>query len=397
MQHFTWCVLCVGLLAGAMAMAAGSNDVTAANTRFGFKLLSELDRQAGGGNIFISPSSISWCLSMVWNGAQGQTRQEMADALEINGIRPADVNAAFGEWKTSWAKPDPKITLQVANSIWTRSGFSIKPEFLETNKRFFFAEVRALNVADPHAADTINGWVKSNTGGKIDKIIESVDADSVMFLLNAIYFKGKWSREFDAALTKPEEFTAASGAKKKLPMMHQEGEFQYFEQPDFQSVSLPYGDRRMSLYLFLPAKTSGLAQFQRSLTADNWSAWMKRFQSSQGQLALPRFRVEYEQTLNAALRALGMKALFDPVLADLRAILQGKQNACVSAVKHKSFVEVNEEGTEAAAATSAEVRAVSAMIPRKPFRMIVDRPFFFAIRDNTTGAVLFLGSIKDPG
>jgi serpin B len=217
-----------------------------------------------------------------------------------------------------------------------------------------------------------------------------------LFLINAIYFKGAWSTEFDKAKTKDDVFTIGSGSQKRLPMMTQSGKYDYYEAANFQAVSLPYGSGRVSMYVFLPAAGTTINQFLPSLTTANWDAWMKSFSKTQGAIVLPRFKVEYEITLNDALKALGMGVAFDPDRANFSGILQTAQNAFISKVKHKTFAEVNEEGTEAAAVTSAEISVTSVAVPRKSFKMVVDRPFFFAIRDNKTGSVLFLGSIVDP-
>lgn len=371
--------------------------LASANLRFGFKLYAEIARQSAGKNIFLSPSSISLCLAMTYNGAAGETAQGMARTLEIQGISLAELNRAYAELKTALENPDAKVQLEIANSLWARQGLAFKPDFIGRNQEFFNAEVTALNFDDPGAAATINGWVSNKTKGKIDKIVDRIDNNSILFLINAIYFKGTWTKEFDKAKTKEDNFTLASGSRKRVPMMSQSGSYRYYENADFQAVSLPYGGGRASMYIFLPATTSSLAELQKKLTAANWDSWMSQFNHTDGDLALPRFRVEYEVTLNDALKALGMGAAFDGGHADFtRMIQQGGQNVFISQVKHKTFAEVNEEGTEAAAVTSTEMRTTSIMQPRKRFRMVVDRPFFCAIRDNQTGTVLFMGSITEP-
>lgn len=386
----------VTALSAAPLQDASESKVTTADSRFAFKLLSQMNSQAPGNNVFFSPAGISWCLSMVWNGAQGKTREEMTSALQFNGLAPEEINRSYMDWRNSWGKPDANVTLQIANSIWARRGLGFRPEFLQINQRFFQAEVSELNFSDPGSVNTINGWVKSKTNGKIERIIDSIDSSSAMFLINAIYFNGKWTRRFDSAKTTQDLFTTAASAKKRLPMMHQHGTFKYFEQPEFQAISLPYGDGRLSLYLFLPAQKISLAQFHQSLTFDNWKDWMQHFEDMEGDIALPRFQITYEATINDALKALGMQSAFSPDQADLGAMLQSSRNAYISKVKHKAFVDLNEQGTEAAAATSTEIQVVSMPVPSRTFHMVVDRPFFFAIRDNSTGALLFMGSIKDP-
>jgi len=358
--------------------------LAAANTRFGFKLYAEMARQR-------------LCLAMAYNGAAGETAQAMARALETQGIPLAELNQAYAELKTALENPDAQVQLEIANSLWARQGLDFKPDFIQRTKDFFSAEVTTLDFDDPSAATSINRWVSQKTKAKITKIVDRIDGNSILFLINAIYFKGTWAKEFDKAKTKEDNFTPATGGPKRVPMMSQSGSYKYFENADFQAVSLPYGGGRASMYIFLPAKGKGLPEFQKRLTAANWENWMNEFHQNDGDIALPRFRLEYEATLNDGLKALGMGAAFDEGRANFSQMIQPKgQNVFISQVKHKTFVDVNEEGTEAAAVTSTEMRATSAMRPRERFNMVVDRPFFCAIRDNQTGTVLFMGSIADP-
>ena len=379
--------------------AGGAIDpqLSAANTKFGFKLYSQLIGEAAGKNTFVSPSSIAMCLSMAYNGAAAETKAAMAQALETQSMSLESLNQAYGQFRAALENPDAKVKLQIANSLWARQGLQFKTDFVQRNKDYFGAQVTALNFGDPGAPATINQWVSEKTNGKIDKIVDQIDPSSVLFLINAIYFKGAWAKEFNKAATKEHPFTLAGGNASQVPMMSQSGSYQYLETPAFQAVSLPYGGGRVSFYVFLPAVSSNLSGFEKTLTYDNWEKWMGEFRPNDGDIGLPRFRVEYEATLNDALKALGMGVAFDEMRANFSGMIQmGGANVFISRVKHKTYGEVNEEGTEAAAVTSTEMRATSMRQPRQRFSMIVDRPFFLAIRDNTTGAVLFMGSIYDP-
>lgn len=370
--------------------------LVSANTTFGFKLFAEVAKQDAGKNVFISPASVGLALAMTYNGAVGETKQGMERALEIRGMNHLELNRAYAQLKAALESADPKVQLSIANSLWGKKGITFNPDFLQRNKQYYGAEVTALDFGDPSAPATINSWVANKTKGKIDKIIDNIDAQSILFLINAIYFKGTWAAEFDKAKTKEDQFTTGAGNQKRHPMMHQSGKYSYYEGKAFQAVSLPYGAGRVSMYIFLPAQNVSLEAFQKSLTAANWDAWMKEFAETKGEIAVPRFKVEYEIGLNEALKALGMGIAFDPDRANFRGIVETSQNAFISRVKHKTFAEVNEEGTEAAAVTSVEVSVTSVMQPRKTFRMVVDHPFFCAIRDNKTGTLLFMGSITDP-
>ncbi len=392
------------LVCSSMAHSEGSQNpvdsrLTAASSRFSFKLYNELLKRRKGDNTFVSPASVMLALAMTYNGAAATTQQAMARTLEIEGMSLEDVNRAFADLKSALAPADPKVQLKIANSLWARNGFTLNPSFIARNKQHYAAEIANLDFADPAAAKTINSWVSKNTEGKIDKIIDHINDGDVLFLINAIYFKGQWQFEFKKENTKPDVFRLAGGEQKQLRMMSQSSTYLYYKGKDFQSVVLPYGTGRVSMYVFLPDEQKGLDQFEKDLTPENWDTWMKSFQMYPGDLMLPRFKIEWESELNDPLKALGMEEAFDPARADFSqmAKVNSGDKLFISEVKQKSFCEVNEEGTVAAAVTSVTGALTSVQQPREKFSMKVDHPFFFAIRDNLTGVVLFMGSITNPG
>ncbi|WP_337884754.1 serpin family protein [Fischerella thermalis] len=364
-----------------------------ANTKFGFKLFEEVLKQENNKNVFISPASVAIALDMTYNGANGSTQQEMAKALELQGLSLQEINSSNAALKQLLENSDPEIQLNIANSLWANQGVKFNPDFIKKNQDFYQAKVTNLNFQDPNSVSKINNWVSESTRGRIDKIVEKIEPDQVLFLLNAIYFKGKWTNKFDKQQTVQQPFYLTSGTQKQHPMMSQKGKYKYYENEQFQAASLPYGkDGKFSFYVFLPKKNSNLKSFYENLNAENWEKWISQFSLREGLIRLPRFKMDYEITLNTALEALGMGEAFTNQ-ADFS---QMGQNFQISEVKHKTFVEVNEEGTEAAATTSVGVTAVSATFNQQPFQMIVDRPFFCAIRDNQTGSILFMGAILDP-
>ena len=375
------------------------NRLTAASSKFSFKLYEQLIKRPAGDNTFVSPASVMLALAMTYNGADGTTREAMARTLELEGMSLEEVNQAFANLKSALAPADPKIQLKIANSLWARNGFVLNPAFVERNEKSYDAEIASLDFADPAAVKTINSWVSKNTEGKIDKIIGQIEDGAVLFLINAIYFKGQWQIEFKKQNTKPDVFRLGGGGQKEVPMMSQSGGFFYYKGKDFQSVALPYGTGRVSMYVVLPDELKSLDQFEKDLTAENWDIWMRSFQLNPGDLMLPRFKIEWEAQLNQALKALGMAEAFDPARADFSqmAKVSSGNRLFISEVKHKSWCEVNEEGTEAAAATSVGMSLTSVRKTPEKFVMKVDRPFFFAIRDNQTGVVLFMGSVRNPG
>ena len=374
--------------------------LTAASSRFSFKLYEQILKQRSDKNTFVSPASVMLALAMTYNGADGTTRQAMARALEVDGMSLEEVNRAFADLKSALTPTDPKIQIKIANSLWTRKGFTLKPAFVERNKQHYSAEIATLDFSNPTAATAINSWVNKNTEGKIEKIVEQVSNDDVLFLINAIYFKGQWKFEFKKENTKPDAFRVPGGEPRQVPMMSQSGSYLYYKGNIFQSVALPYGNSgKVSMYLFLPDEQTTLDQFEKNLTAQNWDTWMRSFGVAPGDLMLPRFKVEWESALNEALVAAGMAEAFDPARANFSqmAPISPTHNLFISEVKHKSVCEVNEEGTVAAAATSVRITVTSAQPPQEKFVMKVDRPFFFAIRDNETGVLLFMGSVTNPG
>ncbi|MBW4612508.1 MAG: serpin family protein [Desmonostoc vinosum HA7617-LM4] len=365
-----------------------------ANNRFGFKLFSEIQKSDSyKKNVFISPSSVAIALAMTYNGASGSTQQAMAKTLELQGMSLQEINSAYASLKQLLENPDSKVQLTIANSLWANQDVRFQPDFLQITQDFFKAKVTNLNFKDPAAPNTINNWVKENTRGKINQIVETIEPNQVLFLINAIYFKGSWSNEFDKKQTAPHPFYLTSGQQKQHPMMSQKGDYRYYENEQFQAVSLPYGtDGKVSFYIFLPKKNSNLKAFHQNLNFERWEKWMTQFKKRAGFIRLPRFKTDYDITLNDTLKALGMEEAFSR-----KANFSGMgKNFAISQVKHKTFVEVNEEGTEAAAATSVGMELTSFQPKPEPFKMIVDRPFFCAIRDNQTGNILFMGSIVEP-
>lgn len=370
--------------------------VVTANTQFGFNLFNDIQKIEQDKNIFISPFSISVALAMTLNGASGETEQAMADTLELQGLDSESINIGYAALRHALQTSDPKVILAIANSLWARQDVPFKQDFLQRNTQFFGAEVTTLNFTDPNTLTTINQWVNTNTNGKIEKILDEINPDAVLFLINAIYFKGTWQTEFDPSHTRDGTFHLGTGDEKQVPMMTRTGDYRSYENPEekFQAISLPYGDGRMSMDIFLPYRESDLNTFLDNLNSENWENWISQFHKREVFLSIPKFKLEYEKTLNNPLQSLGMGIAFAPGSADFSrmadlAVLG--RNLYIGEVLHKAVVEVNEEGTEAAAVTSVGIRTTSL-----PPQFIADRPFFFAIRDNETKTVLFMGTVVDP-
>lgn len=365
-----------------------------ANTQFGLKLFSVIAKANQNRDIFVSPTSIAIALSMLYNGASGTTQQEMASVLSLSGIDLKTLNTANKSLLTSLQSADPNVKLAIANSLWVRQGISFQYQFLKNNRQSYQAEITSLNFNSAESPGIINRWVEENTLGKIMQIVDRINPDDVLFLINAVYFKGNWTNQFDKNLTALQSFYSPNGTSKQHPFMSRSGDYRYYENQQLQAVSLPYGNGRLSMYVFLPKKNSNLNTFLEQLNIDSWNQWLSQFKSQTGTVKIPRFKQEYEIELSKTLMALGMKTMFDANKANFANLTS--ERVKVNSVRHKTFIEVNEEGTEAAATTSVGVGVTSAAPSTQPFTMIVDRPFFYAIRDNQMGAILFMGTGVEP-
>lgn len=365
-----------------------------ANNNLGFNLMKKLATEEDD-NVFISPSSILVALAMTYNGAEGDTKAAMEKTLGLEGMSMDEVNKVFADLLTLLHNPDPKVELTLANSLWAREGVGFDEEFIENNYEYFGAEVAELDFDQAEAADTINRWVEENTGGKIDSIVEPpISPETVLFLINAIYFKGEWSDKFDPDQTREIPFNLPDGSTKEHPVMFKYDDFSYLQNDLYQAARLPYGENeRIGMYLFLPKEGIPVEDLYRKIETEPWKAISDKFFTMEGEIGLPRFGFEYETSLNNVLEALGMGIAFDQDLADFSGMRPIPPRLFISDVKHKSFVEVNEEGTEAAAVTSVEVGVTS--MP-ETFSMIIDRPFFFVIADDMTGIILFMGMVVNP-
>ncbi len=389
-------VLAGWAVASAQQQPVMKSELVSAQNRFGLSLLCRLTDADHGQNVFVSPVSVAMCLAMAYNGASGRTQVGMAKALEISGMSPDVLSRTSAALMQDLLAADPKVKLQIANSLWAVRGIAFERPFLRANQQYFKARVTNLDFASPDAAQTINAWVSENTNGLIRSIVDRIDPLDIMFLINAIYFKGTWTEQFDKAASYQRDFYRLDGATVKRWMMQQDGKYQYFGTENFQAVSLPYGSGRLSMYLFVPEEKDGLPDLLKQLSTANWEKWLAGFHRMSGAVVLPRFKLEYETSLNDALKALGMADAFNPNAADFSKMVKPPIQTYISEVKHKTFVEVNEEGTEAAAVTSTRVAMTAMPSPQERFSIVADRPFLCCIRDNTTGAILFIGAVYDP-
>ncbi len=356
-----------------------------------FKAISEVEEEK---NFFISPLSVSMALGMTMNGADSSTYTVMQQTLGFNGLNEDQINKAYKSLILLLTQADPKVLFEIANSIWYRKQFSFNPIFLEKNRTYFDATVLAKDFNDPKTVIEINDWVKNKTHGKITEVIDEIDPMTLMFLINAIYFKGTWQYEFDKEKTSEELFYMPMNQTSKCQLMHIEGDLNYYADEVVQMVDLPYGAGNFSMTVILPRKNVDIDDYVANLNITKWQGYIDQLDTTGVSLDLPKFKLEYKKTLNAVLKKLGMDEAFDAEKADFSRIIENRE-LYISRVLHKTFVQVDEEGTEAAAVTVVEMRTTS-IDPPAGLSMRVDRPFVFVIRERQSGSVLFMGKIINP-
>ena len=381
-------------MAAAVAFAGDLPQLAQAGNGFAFNLFKQI-LQGQTNNVFTSPYSVSIALQMLCNGAAGKTRTEIQDVLDTKDLPQDAVNGFFRELNGSLTSQS-NVVLDLANSIWCNKGFELKPAFVSTNESFFNAKLASVNFETPESADTINQWASDRTRGKITGIVSfPFPVHTEVVLADAIYFKGDWAEPFDKRLTRKRYFYLDGPMIKQTPMMSRRGTYRYQKGNGFQAVELPYAGRRLQMFLFLPDTNSTPAKLLAGIDATNWNGKIvPRFLSREGTVVFPRFKFSYSRLLNKPLQQLGMQEAFIPGSANFSG-MSGDALA-VSEILQKSFVDVNEQGTEAAAVTTVTVQATAMMRPLPPFEMIVDHPFFFVISDRPTGAILFMGVVNDP-
>jgi serpin B len=367
------------LSAAETKVIEGSND-------FAFDLFRTGNLAQHKANVFISPLSASMALGMTANGANGPTYDEMRSALRLTGATREEVGGGYKSLIALLTGLDPKTTFTIANSIWYKQTFPFNASFLDESKQYFDAQVTALDFTDPAAITTINSWVSDQTNNKIPTILDRIEKWEVMFLVNAIYFKGIWQKQFDKAKTVDAPFHAADGTTAMVPMMARPKGVQFTITSEYSAVDLPYGNSAFSMTVVLP--NGDIDAFAESIDRPKWNSLVNSLHESEIEVFLPRFRMEWKRELNDDLKQLGMQLAFIPDHADFTRMSPLGLQLYITKVLQKTFVDVDEEGTEAAAATIVGVGVTSA-----PPVFRADRPFLVVIRERFSGTILFIGKI----
>jgi len=371
-----------------------SLELLASDNVFGLELFQEVMQDAKANeNVMISPLSVALALGMTYNGSASTTREAMETTLKLQGLSEDEINDGYKSIIDQLLDLDPKVVMEIANSIWYKKGFEVEDEFINTNKEHFHAEIRSLDFSSPDAVNTINQWVSDNTHELIEDIIDAIPPAAVMYLINAIYFKGTWTYEFDPEKTNLETFFPETGATYESSAMHQETNLNYYQNSLFELVELPYGDKKFSMLVFLPSAENDCFNILAEMDNDNWNDWTNNFNETNVYLQLPKFKFETFKLLNDPLSSMGMGIAFSDAADFTRINPAG--NLFISRVLHKTFIDVNEEGTEAAAVTAVEIELTSAGGSGLT-HFIADKPFLFVIRENSTGSILFMGRLSQP-
>lgn len=374
-------------------LTAAEGRVATSGNAFTFALLKQVSAAQPNDNVFISPLSASMALGMTMNGAAGTTLDAMRTTLGFEQAELAEINAGYKGLIALLRSLDKTTDFRIANSIWACQELSVNPDFVTTTGSFFDAKVTSLDFNAPATLTTINDWVNVATAGKIPHIIDQISDQDVMFLINAIYFKGSWRLAFDRTKTTDDVFHLAGGGTQPMRMMNMDQKVRLQSNEMSQALELLYGNGAFALDVLLPQYGYDVNELIAALTPEEWNARMQSFQEANAMVGLPKFKLEYERNLNEELKALGMSVAFDPAAADFSRMVTGNDRLFISYVKQKTFVDVYEEGTEAAAATAVGMSVTSF---RPMFR--VDRPFLFAIRERLTGTILFVGKVmRIPG
>jgi serine protease inhibitor len=369
--------------------AAQTVIVTSGNT-FAFDIFKKvLENSESSRNVMISPLSISYALSMTMNGANGATRDSMLKALRVSGISPEEINSSFKDLTDALLSVDKRVAISIANSVWTENNFIVKKPFIDILTSYYDAESMQFDITDASVPSKINGWISDKTNGLIKNMVDKLDNNTVMLLINAIYFKGKWKSEFDKSSTVNASFYKSTGTVS-VPIMKQKSDFKVYKGDGFTVGEFPYGQGNYVMDILLPDAQDGVTALLPSVTNESFSSWLNNLSAQEVNLSLPRFKYGFKMELKDVLTNMGMGIAFTDA-ADLTNIADARLK--INTVLHQSFIDTNEEGTEAAAAT---VVGIIATAVHEPLEFNADHAFLYIIRETTTNTILFMGRVTDP-
>jgi serpin B len=373
-------------------LTAKQKQIVESGNEFSLNLLREYASEDG--NFMISPLSVDYALAMTANGARNNTLTQMLAVLDFAGYEMSDFNSYFKFIMEELQELDPLVQLSIANSIWYHNDLNVLQDFLDVNVEYYNAQVQALDFANPESVNIINNWVADKTNDKITKIINSIPAETVMYLINAVYFYGEWKYEFNQDDTEQRSFYLSDNNTVEVDMMKLETNLKYYIDEEVSIVELPYGRGNYVMDILIPAYGSTPGELISQLDSEYWNQLTDAMTEDSVLFSMPKWKFEYETLLNTPLQNMGMTDLFVDGVADLSGI-NADGGLYVSRVIHKTYIEVDEAGTEAAAVTAVEI-ATTSSIPDVPITIIANRPFVFIIRESDTNIILFEGVVKNP-
>lgn len=366
-----------------------------ADNAFSLDLFREVYTNTDEENFMISPVSVAIALGMTYNGADGETKSSFEETLRLNGMSRHDINYIHGALIKHLLKADPKVTMEIANSIWMNKYYTLLQEFADTNVYYYDAAINNLNFSDPGAVDIINNWISDKTHDKINNVLDFIPAEAVMYLINALYFNGTWKYEFEEQNV-PMDFHFSDGSSSELQVMEMESDLNVYSDEKFTMFDLPYGDDKYTMTVLLPGEEFTTDDLSDELTLENWNEWLNGMQKKGVHLKMPKFKYDYKVLLNDALINMGLEIAFTDN-AEFPLMVEETNNLAISRVIHQTFVDVNEKGTEAAAVTVVEVSLTSTGPGGGgPLQIRVDKPFIYVIREKQSNALVFMGRVGDP-
>jgi serpin B len=378
-------------------LSAKENSYVRVSNSFAFDMFKTFSDEMAKSNVFISPLSMQLALSMAYNGAGSDTREAFEKTLRMSGLSTFEINSFFQKMVKLLSASDNLVHLSFANSIWYRQDFQVLDTFLSVNQAYYDAEVKKADFSDPLTVHVINDWISDKTNGKITNVIDKISESTVMYLINAIYFNGTWKYAFDKSKTTEVPFYQEDSTTSNCQLMQQQSKFNYVENDLLQMVELPYGNGNFAMYVLVPQAGKKITDIVAALSDDNWAEWNAQMAEQDVVVKIPRFKFNWGRSILPELKQMGLGIAFDASLADFTGI-QPNSNLFISNVIHKSFVDVNESGTEAAAVTVIEIDYTSVGPGEKPVPkyFVADKPFLFLIKEKTTGSLLFMGAVKNP-
>lgn len=369
------------------------SSLISADNAFALDLFREVYSLEDSENYMISPLSVSIALGMTYNGSGGSTKTAFEETLRLTGFDQHEINYIHSALIKHLIKVDPKVTMEIANSIWVNHFYTIVKEFSDTSIYYYDAEINSLDFLDPGSVDIINNWVSDKTHDKITEVLDRIPPDAVMYLVNALYFYGSWKFEFDEKDNLPINFYYEDGSNSEVEGMRLETDIGYYANETFSLAELPYGNDKYSMILILPNEGHNTLDVVDELSSENWGSWMENIYDRKVNLHMPKFKFEYRTLLNKALSNMGLSEAFGGG-AEFPKLVEESNSLYISRVIHKTYVDVNEKGTEAAAVTVVEIRETAAV---DSVYFVLNKPFLFVIREKTSNAIVFMGKVGNPG